>query len=175
MPRTKTTFSQRLRTLVPGLSARHRFGACRTGSSALGADDDKEDSDEIAYLDEQLFPLFMLTGDAEAAAAAAGEEWLSGRDLDRLRNECEEKLPQAVTNIYRFWVAQRSIRPSATSRPRSVAMSPALVAAARNSRDVAERRNAVGRKPRRGVPPQSPSRTSWPRKIRVAPACFGTT
>jgi hypothetical protein len=37
---------------------------------ALGADDDKEDSDEICYLDEQLFPLFMLTGDAEAAALA---------------------------------------------------------------------------------------------------------
>ncbi|HCZ16111.1 MAG TPA: YecA family protein, partial [Candidatus Accumulibacter sp.] len=77
---------------------------------ALGANDDKEDSDEIAYLDEQLFPLFMLTGDAAAAAAAAGEEWLSGRDLDHMRNECEEKLPQAVTNIYRFWVAQRSVR-----------------------------------------------------------------
>jgi uncharacterized protein len=44
----------------------------------LGADDDKEDSEEIAYLDEQLFPLFMLTGDAEAAARAAGEDWLSG-------------------------------------------------------------------------------------------------
>jgi uncharacterized protein len=77
---------------------------------ALGADDDKEDSEEIAYLDEQLFPLFMLTGDAEAAASAAGEEWLSGKDLDRLREECEENLPQAVTNIYRFWVAHRSVR-----------------------------------------------------------------
>lgn len=77
---------------------------------ALGAADDKEDSEEICYLDEQLFPLFMLTGDAAAAAAAAGEEWLSGRDLDHMRNECEEKLPQAVTNIYRFWVAQRSVR-----------------------------------------------------------------
>ncbi|MEF8719266.1 MAG: UPF0149 family protein [Candidatus Accumulibacter necessarius] len=76
---------------------------------ALGADDDKEDSEEIAYLDEQLFPLFMLTGDAEAAASAAGEEWLSGKDLDRLREECEENLPQAVTNIYRFWVAHRGV------------------------------------------------------------------
>jgi hypothetical protein len=77
---------------------------------ALGADDDKEDSEEIAYLDEQLFPLFMLTGDAEAAAAAAGEEWLVGRELEDMRDECEDKLPQAVSNIYRFWVAQRSVR-----------------------------------------------------------------
>ena len=29
---------------------------------ALGAEDGKEDSEEICYLDEQLFPLFMLTG-----------------------------------------------------------------------------------------------------------------
>ena len=76
----------------------------------LGADDDKEDSEEIAYLDEQLFPLFMLTGDAEAAAIAAGEDWFSGVELERLREECEANLPQAVSNIYRFWVAHRSIR-----------------------------------------------------------------
>lgn len=77
---------------------------------ALGANDDKEDSEEIAYLDEQLFPLFMLTGDAEAAAGEAGEEWLSGRELERLREECEDQLPQAVTNIHRFWIAQRSVK-----------------------------------------------------------------
>ncbi|MCB1931256.1 MAG: UPF0149 family protein [Candidatus Accumulibacter sp.] len=77
---------------------------------ALGAEDGKEDSEEICYLDEQLFPLFMLTGDAEAAALAAGEDWLSGEELDRLQLECEEKLPQAVSDIYRFWVAQRSIK-----------------------------------------------------------------
>ncbi len=77
---------------------------------ALGADDDKEDSEEVAYLDEQLFPLFVLTGDAEQAAATAGEEWLSGEELTRMRAECEERLPQAVANIYRFWVAQRSVR-----------------------------------------------------------------
>ena len=77
---------------------------------ALGAEEGKEDSEEICYLDEQLFPLFMLTGDAEAAALAAGEDWLSGEELEHLRAECEEKLPQAVTEIYRFWVAQRSIK-----------------------------------------------------------------
>jgi len=77
---------------------------------ALGADDDKEDSDEIRYLDEQLFLLFMLTGDAEEAARASGEDWLSDEELNRLEDECEEKLPQAVTAIYRFWVARRSIK-----------------------------------------------------------------
>jgi uncharacterized protein len=77
---------------------------------SLGADDDKEDSEEIAYLDEQLFPLFMLTGDAEAAASAAGEAWLSGSELERLREDCENKLPQAVTHIYRFWMARRSVQ-----------------------------------------------------------------
>jgi uncharacterized protein len=77
---------------------------------ALGAEEDKEESDEIRYLDEQLFPLFMLTGDAEEAARAAGEDWLSDEELDRLELECEEKLPQAVSAIFRFWVAQRSIK-----------------------------------------------------------------
>ena len=76
----------------------------------LGADDDKEDSDEIAYLDEQLFPLFLLTGDAEAAATEAGEDWPSGEELEELQAECAEKLPQAVADIYRFWLAQRSIK-----------------------------------------------------------------
>jgi uncharacterized protein len=84
----------------------------------LGADDDQEDSEEIAYLDEQLFPLFMLTGDAEAAARAAGEAWLSGRELERLREECEEKLPQTVSNIYRFWVAQRRVKTIRHEHPR---------------------------------------------------------
>ncbi|WP_299066795.1 UPF0149 family protein [Accumulibacter sp.] len=77
---------------------------------ALGAADDKEDSEEICYLDEQLFPLFMLTGDAEAAAAAAGEEWLAGTELEQMRKECEARLPQVVTDIYRFWIARRSVK-----------------------------------------------------------------
>jgi len=77
---------------------------------ALGAEDDKEDSEEICFLDEQLFPLFMLTGDAEAAAAEAGEEWPHGPELDELREECADRLPQVVTDIYRFWLARRSIR-----------------------------------------------------------------
>ncbi|MBO3707694.1 MAG: UPF0149 family protein [Candidatus Accumulibacter sp.] len=75
----------------------------------LGANDDQEDSDEIAYLDEQLFPLYLLTGDAEGAAREAGEDWPTGEELEELRNECEDSLPQAVSNIHRFWLAQRGV------------------------------------------------------------------
>lgn len=78
--------------------------------AALGAEDGKEDNDEVAYLDEQLFTLFVLTGDAEAAAEAAGEEWFSGEELQRLQLESEEKLPQVVADIYRFWVAKRRVK-----------------------------------------------------------------
>ena len=41
----------------------------------LGEDEDEssEDSDEISYLDERLFPLMVLTGEAEAAAREHGE------------------------------------------------------------------------------------------------------
>ena len=85
---------------------------------ALGADGDKEDSEEIAYLDEQLFPLFMLTGDAEAAAGAAGEEWLSGSEVERMRTECEDRLPEAVRSIYRFWLARRSVATFRHAQPR---------------------------------------------------------
>jgi uncharacterized protein len=77
-PRTKTTIPAS--DYVPWCQAYlHGIDSAPAGwFEALGADDDKEDSEEIAYLDEQLFPLFMLTGDAEAAAIAAGEDWLSG-------------------------------------------------------------------------------------------------
>ena len=52
----------------------------------------------------------MLTGDAEAAAAAAGEDWLAGTELEQMRKECEARLPQVVTDIYRFWIARRSVK-----------------------------------------------------------------
>lgn len=77
--------------------------------AALGAEDGKQDNEDVCYLDEQLFTLFLLTGDAEAAAGAAGEEWFSGEELRRLQLESEEKLPQVVANIYRFWTARRSV------------------------------------------------------------------
>ena len=77
--------------------------------AALGAEEGKDDSEEVCYLDEQLFTLFMLTGDAAAAAGAAGEEWFSGEELQRLQLESEQNLPQVVANIHRFWVAKRSV------------------------------------------------------------------
>ena len=77
---------------------------------ALGeedAEDDEDIRDEITYLDERLFPLMVLTGEAESAAREHGEEWPEDEELDQVNNECEEDLPQAVTDIYRFWLAKR--------------------------------------------------------------------
>ena len=75
---------------------------------ALGEDDDEEDGDEITYLDERLFPLMLLTGEAEAAAREHGEEWAEGEELEEIVADCEEELPQAVADIYRFWLVKRS-------------------------------------------------------------------
>jgi uncharacterized protein len=41
--------------------------------------------DQISYLDERLFPLMVLTGEAEAAATEHGEEWPEGEELRRNR------------------------------------------------------------------------------------------
>lgn len=73
-------------------------------------DDDSEDAeDQVNYLDERLFPLMVLTGEAEAAAKEHGEEWPEGDERAEIEQECEEDLPQAVTDIYRFWLAKRGI------------------------------------------------------------------
>lgn len=73
-------------------------------------DEAGEDAEEqISYLDERLFPLMVLTGEAEAAAREHGEEWPEGEERDEIEQECEEDLPQAVTDIYRFWVARRGV------------------------------------------------------------------
>ena len=69
-----------------------------------------EDNDETTYLDERLFPFMLLTGEAEAAARENGEEWVDGDELAQMENECEEDLPQAVTDIYRFWLAKRGTK-----------------------------------------------------------------
>jgi len=70
-------------------------------------DDEAEESEEISYLDERLFPLMVLTGEAESAAREHGEDWPDGREREQIESECEEELPQAVTDIYRFWMAKR--------------------------------------------------------------------
>ena len=76
----------------------------------LGDDEenlDEEAADEIDYLDQRLFPLMVLTGEAEAAAREHGEEWPEGEERQELLTDSEEDLPQAVTDIYRFWLAKR--------------------------------------------------------------------
>lgn len=74
------------------------------------SDEDEEDEEmreEISYLDERLFPLMVLTGEAEAAAREHDEQWVEGKELEQLISDCEEELPQAVADIYRFWLAKR--------------------------------------------------------------------
>ena len=71
------------------------------------ADDDEEQSEEISYLDERLFPLMVLTGEAEGAAREHGEDWPEGEEREQIASDCEDDLQQAVTDIYRFWLAKR--------------------------------------------------------------------
>jgi uncharacterized protein len=69
---------------------------------------DGEDAEsEADYLDERLFPLMVLNGEAEAAAREHGEAWPEGDERAALEQECAEDLPQAVADIYRFWLAKR--------------------------------------------------------------------
>ncbi len=79
---------------------------------------DDEDSEEITYLDERLFPLMLLTGEAEAAAREHGEEWPEGKERELVINDCEEDLPQAVADIYRFWLAKRGAQTIRRDEPK---------------------------------------------------------
>jgi yecA family protein len=82
-----------------------------------GVDQAKEDwfeclekenrENEIDFLDEHLFPLMFLTGEAEAAAREHGENWPEGSEHAEIEQKCEEALPQVVTDIYRFWLTRR--------------------------------------------------------------------
>jgi len=84
----------------------------------LGEEDDQEGSEEITYLDERLFPLMLLTGEAEAAAREHGEEWPEGEERAQIENDCEEDLPQAVADIYRFWAAKRGTKTIRREEPK---------------------------------------------------------
>ncbi len=75
----------------------------------LGADDDEE-NEEVTYLDERLFPLMVLTNEAETAALENGEAWATGDERQQLIDESEEDLPQAVADLYRFWLAKRGAK-----------------------------------------------------------------
>ena len=81
---------------------------------------DSEDAeDQVNYLDERLFPLMVLTGEAEAAAKEHGEDWPEGDERAEIEQECEEDLPQAVTDIYRFWVAKRGVGTIRNDEPKT--------------------------------------------------------
>lgn len=71
---------------------------------------DRLNEEEAAFLDERLYPMMVLTGEAEAAAREHGDPWPDGEELAELLAECEDSLPEAVEEIHRFWVAKRSAR-----------------------------------------------------------------
>ncbi len=78
----------------------------------LGEDDAEEDDEireEVGYLDECLFPLMVLTGEAESAAREHGEDWPEGEDRQQIISDSEEDMPQAVADIYCFWRAKRGV------------------------------------------------------------------
>ena len=68
---------------------------------------DNLDEEETSFLDERLYPLIVLTGEAEAAAREHGEPWPDGDELVELMKDCEEEVPGAVEDIHRFWQAKR--------------------------------------------------------------------
>ncbi|MFC5301225.1 YecA family protein [Azospira restricta] len=65
------------------------------------------DEEEVEWLDERLFPLMVLTGEAEAAAREHGEAWPEGEELAELLRDSEEELARAVSEIFMFWAAKR--------------------------------------------------------------------
>ena len=84
----------------------------------FGESENEETEEEINYLDERLFPLMVLTGEAEAAAREHGEEWPEGSERAEIERECEEDLPQAVSDIYRFWLAKRGTQTIRNEEPK---------------------------------------------------------
>ena len=66
-----------------------------------------EESEEIQYLDERLFSLMVLTGEAETAAREAGEDWPEGEELTELIEDCKGELAYTLVDIYAFWAAIR--------------------------------------------------------------------
>ena len=82
------------------------------------ASPEEDESEEIAYLDERLFPMMVLTGEAEAAASEHGEEWPSGEEREEIEEECEESLPQSIVDIYRFWLAKRGVETIVREEPK---------------------------------------------------------
>ena len=68
-----------------------------------------EDCEEIHRLDEMLFPLMVLSGEAETAAREHGEEWPEGEELAEFLAECQEALAESVVDVYEFWAKIRKL------------------------------------------------------------------
>ena len=70
---------------------------------------DALDEEEAAYLDERLYPLMVVTGEAEAAAKQHGESWPDGDELAEMTRECEDSVLPVVEEMYRFWKVKRGV------------------------------------------------------------------
>ena len=68
---------------------------------------DALDEEETEFLDERLYPLIVLSGEAEAAAKEHKEPWPEGEELAELMKDCEAEVPVVVEEIHRFWTAKR--------------------------------------------------------------------
>ena len=73
------------------------------------AENDEEIGEEVGHLDECLFPLMVLSGEAENAAREHGEAWPEGEEREQILRDCEEDLPLAVAEIHGFWRAKRGV------------------------------------------------------------------
>lgn len=70
---------------------------------------DELDEEEAAYLDERLYPLMVVTGEAEAAAKQHGESWPEGEELVEMTNDCQDSILPVVEEMYRFWKVKRGV------------------------------------------------------------------
>jgi uncharacterized protein len=64
---------------------------------------DDLDEEEAEFVDERLFPLMVLSGEAEGAAKEHHETWPEGEEKAELERDCEDGLPTVVEEIFRFW------------------------------------------------------------------------
>ena len=90
--------------------------------------DELDDEEEVEWLDERLFPLMVLTGEAEAAAREHGETWPEGKELEELRQQAQEDLARAVSRFTCSGTPSAAPAPSAATAARSAATTPVPVA-----------------------------------------------
>ena len=69
---------------------------------------DDLNEEEAEFIDERLFPLMVLSGEAETAAREHKEVWPEGEEKAELEQQCKDDLGLVVEDIFRFWHTKRS-------------------------------------------------------------------